>query len=88
MATWQAPSGVIPVPEDTSLLGFDFIDLVDPTAPLTATGTSSSARQAFKRDADAIHMPSQYVRPLTGAQMEALGFIHNEGNDCTICHGK
>jgi hypothetical protein len=72
MATWQAPSGVIPVPEDTSLLGFDFIDLVDPSAPLNQSGTSASNRRAFKRDADVIHIPSQYVRPLTPAQMNAL----------------
>ncbi|MGW8312002.1 MAG: hypothetical protein ACWGOL_02075 [Desulfuromonadales bacterium] len=88
MATWQAPSGVIPVPENTSLLGFDFIDLVNPLAPLTPTGTSSSDRLAFKRDADVIHMPSQYVLPLTGSQMGALRFIHNQGANCATCHGK
>jgi hypothetical protein len=90
MATWQAPTGVIPVPEDTSLLGFDFIDLVDPAAALNASLTSSSARRAFKRDADTIHMPEDYVRPLTATQMGALSFIHNQTLNCasTNCHGK
>ncbi|NCP02129.1 MAG: cytochrome c3 family protein [Deltaproteobacteria bacterium] len=86
MATWQAPSGVIPVPENTSLLGFDFIDLVDPAAALTPTATSSSARRAFKRDADVIHMPADYVLPLTAAQMTSLSFIHNSGANCATCH--
>jgi len=89
MATWQAPTGVIPVPEDTSLLGFDFIDLVDPAAALTPTATSSSPRLAFKRAADAVHMPEEYVRPLTAAQMSALGHsIHNATLNCALCHGK
>jgi len=87
MATWQAPSGIIPVPEDTSLLGFDFIDLVDPSAALTPTGTSSSNRLAFKRDADVIHMPTDYVRPLTATQLGKLSFIHNTSLDCGTCHG-
>jgi hypothetical protein len=87
MATWQAPSGIIPVPEDTTLLGFDFIDLVDPAAPLTPTGTSSSARLAFKRNADVIHMPDQYVRPLSETQLGKLSFVHNTAADCGLCHG-
>jgi hypothetical protein len=87
MATWQAPSGIIPVPENTSLLGFDFIDLVDPGAPLTPTGTSSSSRLAFKRDVDVIHMPSNYVRPLSALQLTKLSFVHNTSSDCGLCHG-
>ena len=87
MATWQAPSGIIPVPEDTSLLGFDFIDLVDPGAALTPTGTSSSPRLAFKRDADVIHMPSDYVRPLSALQLTKLSFVHNTSLNCGDCHG-
>jgi len=87
MATWQAPSGIIPVPEDTSLLGFDFIDLVDPGAALTPTGTSSSPRLAFKRDADVIHMPSDYVRPLSALQLTKLSFVHNTSLNCGACHG-
>jgi hypothetical protein len=86
MANWKAPSGIIPVPENTSLLGFDFIDLVNPSAAMTATGTSASARLAFKRDADVIHMPLQYVRPLSASQLSQLSFIHNTTFACSLCH--
>jgi hypothetical protein len=85
-ATWQGPSGIIPVPEDTSLLRFDFIDLVDPAAALTPTGTSSSSRVLFKNGADAIHMPSDYVRPLADGQLGSLKFLHNTTLDCAFCH--
>ena len=87
MATWQAPFRGHPGAGEHGLLGFDFIDLVDPSAALTATGTSSSARLAFKRDADTIHMPAQYVRPLTAAQLTQLSFVHNTSLDCGTCHG-
>jgi len=87
MATWQAPTGVIPVPPNPALLGFDFIDLTDPSAALTATGTSASNRLAFKRDADTVHMPDSYVRPLTAGQLSLMSSIHNAGSDCATCHG-
>ena len=69
------PSGVIPVPENpVGKLLMDFVDLVNPAAgPLNASGTSPSARKLFKADGpDTIHMPAQYVRPLTAAQINAL----------------
>jgi hypothetical protein len=75
MATFIGPQGVIPVPENpTAFLNMDFIDLVDPSAPLTPTGTSSSPRILFKRGVDSIHMPEAYVKPLTAAQIQALAY--------------
>ena len=75
---WQGPKGVIPVPPDAeTALKFDFVDLVDPSAPLTSTGTSSSARVLFKRGADQIHFLDEYVRPLSAAQMQSLGWFAN-----------
>ena len=75
-AKWQAPKGVIPVPPDyAEALHFEFVDLVDPAAPLNAAGTSTSARVAFKRQADEIHLLDKYVKPLTAEQMARLGFF-------------
>ncbi len=76
-ANWQAPKGVIPIPPDyDTTLNFDFVDLVDPAAPLTPTGTSSSARVLFKRGADVIHLLDEYVQPLTADQMSRLGWFN------------
>jgi len=73
---WQPPKGVIPVPPDyAQALRFEFVDLVDPTAPLNASGTSSSDRVAFKRQADVIHLLDKYVKPLTEEQMAKLGWF-------------
>ena len=71
---WTPPQGVIPVPADAvNLLNMDFVDLVEPAAPLdVTTGSSSSARQLFKDRLDSIHMPSAYVTPLSNAQLQAL----------------
>ena len=69
------PAGIIPVPENpVGKLLMDFIDLVDPAAsPLTASGTSPSARMLFKADGpDTIHMPEAYVKPMTAAQIQKL----------------
>ena len=75
---WQGPKGVIPVPPDAeTALNFDFVDLVDPTAPLTPTGTSSSNRVLFKRGADRVHFLDEYVRPLSAEQMTSLGWFAN-----------
>jgi hypothetical protein len=68
------PQGVIPVPENTALLNFDFVDLVDPGA------NAASARKFFKTGADVIHMPSDTVRPLGSAQLDKLS------NGCALCH--
>jgi len=76
-SNWQPPQGVIPIPPDyAQALKFDFVDLVDPGAPLTPTGTSSSARVLFKRGADVIHLLDEYVRPLTTDQMSRLGWFN------------
>jgi hypothetical protein len=75
MATYTAPAGVIPVPENPAgKLLMDFVDLVNPAAgPLNASGTSPSDRVLFKADGpDTIHMPEAYVKPLTAAQIQAL----------------
>jgi hypothetical protein len=73
---WQPPKGVIPVPPDAATaLQFDFVDLIDPSAPLNAGGTSSSNRVLFKRGADQIHFLDEYVRPLTAEQMSSLGWF-------------
>lgn len=79
----KPPSGVIPIPPvpagealETYLprvLKFDFVDLVtgpDGKAILDANGQMQWT--FFKAGADRVHMPSQYVRPLTEAQMEKL----------------
>jgi len=69
------PSGVIPVPENpVGKLLMDFVDLTNPAAgPLNAGGTSPSPRVLFKADGpDSIHMPEQYVRPLTAAQINSM----------------
>jgi hypothetical protein len=75
MATYTAPSGVIPVPENpVGKLLMDFVDLINPAAgPLNASGTSPSARILFKADGpDSIHMPDAYVKPLTAEQINKL----------------
>jgi len=74
---WQPPKGIIPVPPDyAQALKFEFVDLVDPAAPLTPTATSSSPRVLFKRGADQIHLLDAYVRPLTQAQLDKLGWFN------------
>ena len=76
-ATWQPPRGVIPIPPDyATALNFDFVDLVNPAAGLTPTGTSSSPRVLFKRGADVIHFLNEYVTPLTAEQMGKLGWFN------------
>jgi hypothetical protein len=78
---WQAPSGVIPVPPNPQdLLQFDFVDLVDP-----ALGPQSP-RIFFETGPDQMHLPAEYVRPLTAAQLQAVAFIHNTGLECGACH--
>ncbi|OGU09784.1 MAG: hypothetical protein A2075_16985 [Geobacteraceae bacterium GWC2_58_44] len=70
---WKGPKGVIPVPENLSLLKFDFVDLVTPTAAWNATLMDvESSRVLFKRGADNIHMMEDYVKPLTNDQLKAL----------------
>ncbi|UFS70464.1 hypothetical protein LPW11_21665 [Geomonas sp. RF6] len=100
---WQGPKGVIPVPQNVSLLKFDFVDLVDPKGTwMPEQMNVASPRVLFKRGADAVHMPDEFVKPLTDAQMDALSrpftsgattlaTAHTEANlaaqgSCANCH--